>query len=147
MGTKTRIPNEVRKQAKAFLTGLPKKEPDGLSLKELVLDNAKEIEGALRKGYSHKEIAQLLSQKFESIQISEGTLKSYLRSKKDTPTTKQKKKSTNPKSSTSSSANPSAPQEQLHPPVAAPPPSDVDASLEPTDIAFEADSQSPIGTF
>jgi hypothetical protein len=147
MGTKNRISNEVRKQAKAFLTGLPKKEPDGLSLKELVLDNAKEIEGALRKGYSHKEIAQLLSQKFEHVQISEGTLKSYLRSKKDTPTTKQKKKSTNSKPSTPPSANPSAPGEQPLPVGEAVPHPDIDTSSEQTNIAFEVDSPSAIGEF
>lgn len=91
--SKSGISQNTAKQAVEFLQGLPTKEPDVISARDFVAANTKTIEGALARGYSHHEVASLLTQKFTEIQISGSTLKKYLGEVSTTNPKKSKRKS------------------------------------------------------
>jgi hypothetical protein len=92
--SKSGISQNTAKQAVEFLQALPTKEPDVISARAFVAANTKTIEGALARGYSHNEVATLLTQKFTEIQISGSTLKKYLGEVSSTHPKKSKRKRT-----------------------------------------------------
>jgi len=72
----TLVTIEAVEQARQFLSELPDKPKDDLSLKEAIGHMTEAIQAALAKGYSYRELAGMLSQ--NGMKISEFTLKSYV---------------------------------------------------------------------
>jgi hypothetical protein len=70
------ISKDALEQAQLSLTGLPEKPKAGVALREAVEQMQDAIVGALAKGYSHEDVASLLTEK--GVEINAPSLKYYL---------------------------------------------------------------------